>query len=142
MLSLRAAQQWNGVRLGVDEQQLRSYLLARPEAREDYPFGPQAAVFKIKGKLFAIVTCDKGIARVNLKCDPQEALLLRDMFDAVLPGYHMNKRHWNTVLLDGSIPASEIERMVDRSYGLVVRGLKVAERRALELQWGAEALYR
>jgi predicted DNA-binding protein (MmcQ/YjbR family) len=68
--------------------------------------------------------------------------MLRDIFEAVTPGYHMNKRHWNTVLLDGSLPDGEVQRLIDHSYGLVVRGLKVVERRALELAWGAEALYR
>ena len=75
---------------------------------------------------------------MNLKCDPAEALFLRDMFDAVVPGYHMNKTHWNTVILDGSIPRGEIERMIDRSYGLVVKKLKRAERVALEVRFGAE----
>jgi len=120
----------------------RDYLLSRPEAWEDFPFGPEAAVFKIRDKLFAILMPGPGSARVNLKCDPAEAQMLRDIFDAVTPGYHMNKRHWNTVLLDGSLPRGELERMMDRSYALVVKGLRVSERRALELAWGPEALYR
>lgn len=126
----------------MDYVDTRTYLLAKPEAIEDFPFGPQAAVFKIRGKLFAILSESEGLARVNLKCDPQEALLLRDMFDAVLPGYHMNKQHWNTVLLDGSIKVSELERMMDRSYALVVKGLKRSERQALELAWGLDVLNR
>ena len=79
---------------------------------------------------------------MNLKCDPDEANALRDVFVAVIPGYHMNKKHWNTVILDGTIPVSEIERMIDRSYGLVVKGLKKAERQALELRYPKEQLYR
>lgn len=126
----------------MDYSQARTYLLSKPEAWEDFPFGPGAAVFKIRRKLFAILLDDGACARVNLKCDPQEAQMLRDIFEAVRPGYHMNKRHWNTVLLDGSLPDGEIERMMDRSYGLVVKGLTVRERRALELAWGSDALYR
>ncbi|GGO75597.1 hypothetical protein GCM10011348_00760 [Marinobacterium nitratireducens] len=126
----------------MNYDQARDYLLSRPEAWEDYPFGPGAAVFKIRDKLFAILMRDQGLARVNLKCDPVEAQMLRDVFDAVRPGYHMNKRHWNTVSLDGSLPRGELERMMDRSYALVVRGLRASERRALELAWGPEVLYR
>ncbi|MFC6673867.1 MmcQ/YjbR family DNA-binding protein [Marinobacterium aestuariivivens] len=126
----------------MNYDQVRDYLLSRPEAWEDYPFGPGPAVFKIRDKLFAILFDEGSIARVNLKCDPAEAQMLRDLFEAVKPGYHMNKRHWNTVVLDGSLPRGEIERMIDRSYGLVVRGLRSGERRALELAWGAEVLYR
>jgi predicted DNA-binding protein (MmcQ/YjbR family) len=79
---------------------------------------------------------------MNLKCDPDEALALRDIFDAVLPGYHMNKAHWNTVVLDGSIPTGELERMIDRSFGLVVKGLKKTERLALEIRHGSDTIYR
>jgi predicted DNA-binding protein (MmcQ/YjbR family) len=119
----------------------RAYLLERPDAIEDFPFGPDVYVFKIRGRMYATLTGAAAV-QLNLKCDPQEALFLRDMFDAVLPGYHMNKTHWNTVLLDGSIPRGEIERMIDRSYGLVVKGLKKADRVALEVRYGKDALYR
>ena len=79
---------------------------------------------------------------MNLKCDPEQALALRDIFTAVVPGYHMNKAHWNTVILDGSIPRGEIERMIDHSYGLVVKGLPKAQRTALEIRHGSDAIYR
>ncbi|WP_444894642.1 MmcQ/YjbR family DNA-binding protein [Microbulbifer sp. TRSA001] len=121
---------------------LRGYLLSRPEAIEDFPFGPDVAVFKIKGRMFATLSCYRGVDASNLKCDPDEALALRDIFSGVIPGYHMNKKHWNTVLLDGTVPDYEIERMVDRSYGLVVKGLRKLERESLELAYGAEVLYR
>ena len=126
----------------MDYLQTKQYCLSKPEAREDYPFGPDALVFKIRGKLFAILGEKAGTARINLKCDPDEAQMLRDVFDAVIPGYHMNKRHWNTVILDGSIPQGEIERMIDRSYGLVVKSLKKAERQSLALAYGEKQLYR
>ena len=126
----------------MDGDAARAYLLSRPEAWEDYPFGPDVAVFKISAKMFATLGYEEEVARINLKCDPEEAQFLRDMFDAVLPGYHMNKTHWNTVILDGSIPGGEIERMIDRSYALVVKGLPRAERTALELRHGRSTIYR
>lgn len=120
----------------------RSYMLGKPESVEDFPFGPEARVFRIRTRMFALLMVRNGEEQVNLKCDPEEALALRDIFPAVLPGYHMNKAHWNTVLLDGSIPDGEIERMIDRSYALVVRSLRKAERQALEVRHGRDALYR
>ncbi|MCZ6617936.1 MAG: MmcQ/YjbR family DNA-binding protein [Gammaproteobacteria bacterium] len=126
----------------MPDQHARTYLQSKPEALLDYPFGPDVAVYKIRGKMFASFGYEGDVARMNLKCDPEEAMALRDIFDAVLPGYHMNKAHWNTVILDGSIPSGEIERMIDRSYGLVVRGLKKATRTALEVRHGRESLYR
>ena len=117
----------------------RSYLLSRPEAFEDFPFGPDVAVMKVCTKMFATLAYrNDGVANMNLKCDPDEALILRDIFSAVKPGYHMNKKHWNTIVLDGSIPPGEIERMVDSSYSLVVRGLKSAERKRLIVAYGRE----
>lgn len=126
----------------MDYQSARDYLLSRPEASEDHPFGPDVWVAKVRGRMFATLAEADGQARMNLKCDPEEALMLRDVFDAVTPGYHMNKAHWNTVRLDGSIPAPELERMMDRSYALVVRKLPKAERVALEVRYGRETLYR
>ena len=126
----------------MDYHQARDYLSGKPEAVEDFPFGPEVAVFKVRGKMFATLGIEKGVANTNLKCDPAEALMLRDMFTAVIPGYHMNKKHWNTVMLDGSVPRGEIERMMDNSYALVVkRSLSRADRQALELRYGVEALY-
>lgn len=125
----------------VDFDAARAYLLQRPEAVEDFPFGPDVYVYKIRNRMFATLAGAEP-AQMNLKCDPEEALFLRDTFDAVLPGYHMNKTHWNTVLLNGSIPRGEIERMIDRSYGLVVKLLKKADRVALEVRHGKDAIYR
>ena len=126
----------------MDYKNAKHYLLSKPEALEDYPFGPDAAVFKINAKMFALLHEKDNVARINLKCDPAEAVILRDIFESVLPGYHMNKTHWNTLLLDGSIPAEEIERMIDHSYALVVKGLPKKERLALEISQGPENLYR
>ena len=109
---------------------LHAYLLSQKGATEERPFGPETAVYKVMGKMFALVPDDNPL-RINLKCDPDEALALRDMYQAVAPGYHMNKRHWNTVTLDGSIPQNEVLRMIDVSYALVVKGLKKADREKL-----------
>ena len=119
----------------------RRYFLGRPEAWQDYPFGPDVEVFKVKNKMFGTLGWEAGLARINLKCDPEQALILRDVFASVLPGYHMNKAHWNTVLLDDSIPSSEIERMIDHSYALVVKKLPRAERVGLEVRYGKDVVY-
>jgi len=126
----------------VDFADARAYLLSRPDAFEDFPFGGDVYVYKVVDKMFATLVENDALARMNLKCDPTEAQFLRDTYDAVLPGYHMNKTHWNTVLLDGSIPRGELERMIDRSYALVVKRLKKADRTALEVRHGKDALYR
>ena len=126
----------------MDYQQARDYLLDRPEAWEDFPFGPHVAVMKVYDRMFATLAMQEGEARTNLKCDPNEAVMLRDIFVGVIPGYHMNKRHWNTVLLGADVPRPEIERMMDRSYGLVVKSLKKQQREVLVLTYGADAVFR
>lgn len=126
----------------MDYEQAKHYLLHKPDVREDYPFGPEVLVPKIKGKMFATLGIENDIGHMNLKCDPDQAQALRDLFESVKPGYHMNKVHWNTIILDGSIPQGEIERMIDHSYGLVVKKLKKVERESLELRHGKEALYK
>jgi len=115
----------------MDIKHLKSYLSKKPGSKEDYPFGPDVLVYKVIGKIFALFGEDDNPIRINLKCDPNEAIVLRDMFESVLPGYHMNKEHWNTVILDGSIPESEIKKMIDESYQLVVESLKKADREHL-----------
>jgi predicted DNA-binding protein (MmcQ/YjbR family) len=103
-----------------------------PGAVEDYPFGDGVAVFKVGGRIFALVPLDGDPATVNLKCDPDLALELRARHAAVRPGYHQNKRHWNTVELDGSIEADEVREMIDHSYESVVNGLPRTERARLQ----------
>ena len=89
-------------------------------------------VYKVVGKMFALVPLDADPLAISLKCEPGQALLLRDVYPAVQPGYHMNKTHWNTVTLDGTIPEPEIWGMIDDSYDLVVAGLSRAQRAALD----------
>ena len=121
--------------MSMNNSQARSYLLSKPEATEDYPFGPDVAVFKVKNKMFATLAVGNDTQHywMNLKCDPHEALMVRDIFPSVIPGYHMNKKHWNTIILDDTVPKGEIERMMDNSFLLVVKGMTKADRRSIEL---------
>ncbi len=107
---------------------LKKALLAKPGSYEDFPFGPEVSVFKVGSKMFALSHPGKTPVRVNLKCYPEEAEIQRTLFPAVTPGYHMNKRHWNTVILNGTIPDALVYEMIDVSYDLVFRSLKKAER--------------
>jgi predicted DNA-binding protein (MmcQ/YjbR family) len=99
-----------------------------PGAIEDYPFGDAVAVFKVGGRMFALVALDGSPGFVNLKCDPALALELRAVHSSIRPGYHANKRHWNTVELDGSVDDSTLREMIQYSYGLVVSRLPAAQR--------------
>ena len=111
------------LKLAVDLEAFRHYCLSKTAATESTPFGDDVLVFKVSGKMFAVAALDELPATANLKCDPDLALELRDRFEQVRPGYHMNKKHWNTVEIDSGIPDAELRRMVDHSYDLVVRGL-------------------
>ncbi|WP_460523514.1 MmcQ/YjbR family DNA-binding protein [Flindersiella endophytica] len=104
-----------------------------PNAVEDYPFGDGVAVFKVGGRMFALLPLEGDPASVNLKCEPELALELRARFPAVTPGYHQNKRHWNTVVLDGSIEDDELIEMIEHSHDRVVSQLPKAERAKLGL---------
>lgn len=115
----------------MDLNQLRAYLRAKPGAFEDRPFGPQPLVLKVGGKMFALVDEQSQPLEISLKCEPARALFLRDSFPAVRPGYHLNKEHWNSVTLDGSIPDDGIRTMIDDSYALVVKTLTKAVRQGL-----------
>lgn len=112
----------------MDFKTLRTYLAGKPETVEDFPFDTVTMVFKVGGKMFALLGVNDEPLRINLKCEPERATILRELHPAVLPGYHMNKRHWNTIVLDGSLPDEEIFSMIDQSYSLVVQGLPRAKR--------------
>jgi predicted DNA-binding protein (MmcQ/YjbR family) len=112
----------------MNAESFRAYCLSKAAATEGTPFGPEDIVFKVAGKMFAILALEEVPPRVNLKCDPDLALELRDRYEQVEPGYHMNKKHWNTVVLDGVIPEREIRKMIDHSYELVVQSLPKAKR--------------
>jgi predicted DNA-binding protein (MmcQ/YjbR family) len=114
----------------MDLEQFREYCLSKPGATEGAPFGPDVLVFKIGGKMFALAALDDVPATVNLKCDPDLALDLRDRYDQVRPGYHMNKKHWNTVEIEGGIPDAELRKMIDHSHDLVIKRLPKARAKA------------
>lgn len=115
----------------MDFETVCAFLLTLPAATEDYPFDEKTAVFRVGKKMFALVASDETPVRISLKCDPEQALALRQQYAAVVPGYHLNKQHWNTVTLDGTIPSDEIDAMMRDSYDLIVKSLKKSDRDAL-----------
>ena len=99
---------------------LREYVLQKKEVTEGFPFGDTVLVFKVKSKIFLLVPLDTAHLQFNVKCDPEKAIELRETYPrAVLPGYHMNKKHWNTVIVDGTLSAKQLLEMVDESYNLI-----------------------
>lgn len=118
----------------MDSKALLAYCLGRPGALEDYPFGPEVIVIKVFSKMFALFSRRNNQENVAVKCDPDFAELLHLQYTGVTPGYHLNKRHWNTVLLDGSVPEEEIRQMIDHSYALVVKSLARYQRARLNEQ--------
>lgn len=123
----------------ISYQTLCKYLLAKPGASEDYPFGPEPLVAKVGGKMFALASNDATHVQLSLKCDPDRAEALRSEYPAIQPGYHLSKRHWNTVTLDGSIADEIIWGFIDDSYHLVVNGLSRAVRQQLAQESGDRA---
>jgi predicted DNA-binding protein (MmcQ/YjbR family) len=110
---------------------LRKLCLSFPGAVEEFPFGPETSVFKVGGKMFALSGLERRPLQVSLKCEPDLADQLRIAHEAINPGYHLNKRHWNTLTLDGSLPDRMVRDLVEDSYDLVVEGLPRAKRAAL-----------
>ena len=102
----------------MDIESLRDYCISKKGVTEDFPFGDDTLVFKVNSKIFALVNLE-GEPGINLKCDPALALELREQYPSVTPGYHMNKKHWNTVSLDGTIADSVVKDMIDHSFNLV-----------------------
>lgn len=120
----------------MDVASLRACCLAMPAATEEHPFGPGALVIKVAGKMFAIIAEDAEPPTISLKCDPDWAMMLREEFPAVGPGYHLDKRHWNTVVMDGTVPDEAIRDWIEDSYDLVVAGLPRRLRDALPDEGG------
>lgn len=104
--------------------EVRIYCLAKPGTRETYPFDEGVLVVKVVTKMFALANTDGLPTSLSLKCEPELAVLLREKYEAITPGYHLNKRHWNTLRLDGSLPDEEVRELIDLCYRLVVGGLK------------------
>lgn len=107
----------------MNSKNLFLYCLSKPGAIEDYPFGPEVIVMKIASKMFALISRREGQDILSLKCDPDFSEILRRQYPSIIPGYHLNKKHWNTVLLDGSIAEKEIKELIDHSYQLVYKSL-------------------
>jgi predicted DNA-binding protein (MmcQ/YjbR family) len=108
---------------------LREYCLSKKNAREDQPFGPDVLVYKVSGKIFLLVSLDEEPLQFNVKCDPELALELREEYSSVIPGYHMNKKHWNTVIVDGTVPSKKLKDWIDHSYELIARSGKKKTRK-------------
>lgn len=108
-------------------EELRAWCISKKGVSEDFPFDETTLVFKVMGKMFALTDLE-GELTINLKCDPEKAVELRELYSCVLPGYHMSKKHWNTILVDGSVPDQLIQQWIDHSYALVVEKLTKKQR--------------
>lgn len=106
----------------MDHKTVEDYILSMPNARLDYPFGKDVAVYKIDDKMFALIEEKSDPVRISLKCDPLLAQTLRERYESVMPGYHLNKKHWNTIILSGQLTWDEIQDLIRHSYNLVVEG--------------------
>ncbi|MEO8404342.1 MAG: MmcQ/YjbR family DNA-binding protein [Chitinophagaceae bacterium] len=100
-------------------ESLREYCLSKKDAEETLPFGPDTLVFKVEGKVFLLTGLDSNPLQFNIKCDPDKAVELRDQYSCVIPGWHMNKKHWNTIIVDGSVSTAQLKEWIDWSYDLV-----------------------
>ncbi len=113
-------------------EEFRNYCLSKKGVEESFPFDEETLVFKVMGKMFALAGLEYENLEVNLKCDPGRAIELREEYGEVRPGYHMNKKHWNTVAFEGSLDDSFLKELIDHSYDLVVKGLRKKDRDILE----------
>jgi predicted DNA-binding protein (MmcQ/YjbR family) len=123
----------------MDAAGLRAWCLRQPGAIEDFPFGPEHSVFKVAGKIFALSALERTPLEVSVKCEPELAVELRRSYPAIRPGYHLNKRHWNTITLDGSLSDRLVCDLVEDSYDLVVSALPARVRAQLGWAAGADA---
>lgn len=115
----------------MDIEKLREYCISKKGVTEEFPFGEDTLVFKVGGKMFALTGLNSDLS-INLKCNPELAIELRERYPAVQPGYHMNKNHWNTVFIDGSVSDKQVCEWIDHSYNLVVSQLPKKMREALD----------
>ena len=113
-------------------EQIREYCLKKKGVTEEFPFDEETLVFKVAGKIFLLASLESIPLQINLKCEPEKAIELREEYDSVQPGYHMNKKHWNTIIIDGTVPAKKIFEWIDHSYHLVVSGLKKSDLKKLK----------
>jgi len=116
----------------MDLKELEQYILSKPDAKLDFPFDEHTAVYKVHDKMFALVPQNKTPINISLKCDPTLAEVLRDQYVSVMAGYHLNKRHWNTIVITGELSDAEIIDLIDHSYQLVVETLPKTEQDKLQ----------
>jgi predicted DNA-binding protein (MmcQ/YjbR family) len=115
----------------MDIESLREYCLQKKGVREEFPFGDATLVFKVEGKIFLLAGLNNLPLQFNIKCDPEKVMELRERYTSIQPGYHMNKRHWNTILVDGSLPEKMLRSMIDDSYELIINSLPNSVQRSL-----------
>jgi predicted DNA-binding protein (MmcQ/YjbR family) len=115
----------------MNVEDISEYCLSKKGVAEDFPFDEETLVFKVMGKMFALIPLERIPLQINLKCNPRLTDEFRERYEAVQPGYHMNKKHWNTVLIDGSLRKEIILKWIDHSYDMVVKGLKKSEKEEL-----------
>lgn len=113
-------------------EQIREHCLKKKGVTEEFPFDEETLVFKVAGKIFLLASLETIPLQINIKCDPEKAIELREEYDSILPGYHMNKKHWNTIIIDGTVPTRNLVEWIDDSYSLVIAGLKKSERKIFE----------
>jgi predicted DNA-binding protein (MmcQ/YjbR family) len=119
-------------------EELRSFCISKKGVEEGFPFGPETIVFKVMGKVFLIANMDQHPLEFNVKCDPEKAVELRERYTCVIPGYHMNKKHWNTVIADGSVNATLLQDWITDSYNLVVSKLPKTAQQELRRNCNAD----
>jgi len=115
----------------MNAETIRDYCVAKQQVTEGFPFDETTLVFKVANKMFALMSLD-GQLQINLKCDPDRAMQLREQYPAIIPGYHMDKKHWNSVIIDGTIPVKLLRQLIDDSYSLIVSKLSKAIQKTLE----------
>lgn len=113
-------------------EQIRDYCIKKKAVTEEFPFDEETLVFKVAGKIFLLASLETIPLQINIKCDPEKATELREKYDSVIPGYHMNKNHWNTIIIDGTVPERKLLEWIDDSYSMVVAGLTKTQRKILE----------
>ena len=118
----------------MDLKKLEKLLISKQGATKEFPFGEEVMVFKVVNKMFALISLNDDPLNLNLKCDPQDAIAYREIYDCVNPGYHMNKKHWNTLTLNGSMHQNILKDMIDESYDLVVNKLTKKQKEELSLK--------
>jgi predicted DNA-binding protein (MmcQ/YjbR family) len=115
----------------MDAESIREYCFKKKQVTESFPFGNGTLVFKIKGKIFLLLVLDQELLKFNAKCDPSRAIELREQYEYIQPGYHMNKKLWNTITVNSTIPSQLIKRIIDDSYNLVINSLSKKEQEEL-----------